>query len=550
MGGGFVPKRWGCILLAVLLVFPLAACSDNAEKEELAAAVLSAGQSRRDLILNSPNTIQAGDEFIPGETYTGTAYYVSNDGDDSADGRTPETAWATLERVNQTDLQYGDAVFFERGGIWRSTTVETKPGVTYSAYGEGRKPRICASPENGGQADFWSLWREGDNGEKIWLYHRDMPDCGAIVLNEQQVAQKILGFWDGHQYLNYIGPNNQNDDDFNLEQQLSQPLFDVTEQLSADLTFFSQADSSLPDTLPIFMTGWNADGECYAQTSVGPLYFRCDGGNPGELFQNIEFQTHTPLFDGVAEGCVLDNLFVGFAGDGCITVSEGENVVVQNCEVGWVGGIVGSYNTEDELTGYGPGIQRLAGALGASANGAKIINNYVHDMYHAGGGIEIFQEQNNGLKCTADIIFSGNLFYHCASGVTFFNWDDEPNPEHQFINCVYEDNYVMFTGTESWMDSGVAPAFVHEGGPNMQEGCVVRDNIFFVARTALVYIEEYAAEYFPDFSNNTYIQCKGCPFIRCESIEDPDIFSAKSALSLLGDEEGTILSISKLPDGL
>lgn len=543
-------KRWLCILLAVLLVLSSAACSGNAKHEELAAELLHAAQSRRDTILNSPNTIQAGDEFIPGETYTGTAYYVSNDGDDSRDGRTPETSWATLERVNQADLQYGDAVFFERGGIWRNTTVETRPGVTYSAYGEGEKPRICASPENGGREDFWSLWLEGDNGEKIWLYHRDMPDCGAIVLNEQLVTQKSLGFWDGHQYLNYIGPNNQNDDDFNAQQQLSQPAFDVKEQLSADLTFFSQADSRLPDTLPIFLTGWNADETCYAQTSVGPLYFRCDKGNPGKLFQNIEFQTHTPLFDGIARDCVLDNLFVGFAGDGCINATEGENVVIQNCEVGWVGGIVGSYNTEDELTGYGPGIQRLAGALGANASGAKMISNYVHDMYHAGGGIEIFQERNNELKCTTDIIFSGNLFYHCASGITFFNWDREPNPEHQFKNCTYEDNYVMFTGTEPWMDSGSAPAFVHEGGPNMQEGCSVRNNVFFVARTALVYIEEYDAAYFPEFSGNTYVQYKSYPFILCANMEASEIFSAKSALSFLKAEEGTILSISKLPDGL
>ncbi|MBO5092936.1 MAG: right-handed parallel beta-helix repeat-containing protein [Lachnospiraceae bacterium] len=542
-------RRWLCLLLTMLLPFLFTGCT-NKENEEFALEILRKGQDRRDAVLNSRTAIQAGDTFIPGETYTGTAYYVSEDGDDGCDGRTPETAWASIERVNEVNLQYGDAVFFERGGVWRNTTVETRPGVTYSAFGEGRKPRICASPENGGREDYWSLWYEGNDGKKIWLYHRDMPDCGAIVLDETQAAQKILGFWNGTEYLNYIGPNNHNDYEFDAETQLAQPAFDVKEQLSDDLTFFSQADSRLPDTLPIFLTGWNVEGECYAQTSVGPLYFRCDEGNPAAVYESIEFQTHTPLFDNVASECVLDNLFIGFAGDGVVTVNEGDDVTVQNCEIGWVGGIVGCYNTGDEMTAYGCGIQRLAGALGTSGSGTRFLNNYVHEMYHAGGGIEIFQEQKETLKCTEDVLISGNLFYHCASGVTFFNWDEEPNPEHQFKNCIYEDNYIMFTGMEDWLDDGASPAFVHEGGPNMQEGCVVRDNVFFGARTALVYIEEYDPAYFPEFRNNIYIQYEEYPYIFCQNREVSEIFSSKAALSFLKDEEGKALSLSKLPDGL
>ena len=59
---------------------------------------------------------------------------------------------------------------------------------------------------------------------------------------------------------------------------------------------------------------------------MGELYFRCDEGNPGELYESIEFQTQCPLFDNVADGCVLDNLFIGFAGDGVLTVAEGDGV--------------------------------------------------------------------------------------------------------------------------------------------------------------------------------------------------------------------------------
>ena len=102
----------------------------TARVEEL----LQAGRDRRDAVLASETAIAKGDTFVPGETYTGTAYYVSNSGDDANDGLSPETALATIDRLNAQPLQYGDAVFFERGGVWRAAQVYTKPGVTYSAY--------------------------------------------------------------------------------------------------------------------------------------------------------------------------------------------------------------------------------------------------------------------------------------------------------------------------------------------------------------------------------------------------------------------------------
>ena len=435
-------------------------------------------------------------------------------------------------------MAYGDAVFLERGGSWRNTTVETKEGVTYSAYGQGAKPRICASPENGGDPALWSLWWEGENGEKIWLYHRDMPDCGAMVLNAEIVAQKVLGYWSGTEFLHYIGLANWTPDDFDLEEQISQPAFDVAAELTEDLTFFSQADSTLPDTLPVYLTGWEWDGN----TPVGELYFRCDEGNPGELYENIEFQTQCPLFDGIADGCVLDNLFVGFAGDGVVTVGQGSGVTIRNCEVGWVGGVIGAYNTGDAVTGYGGGIQRLAGALGGGNHGTRYQNNYVHHMYHAGGGIEIFQEQGFESGSVLGVQFTGNLFYQCASGLTFFNWDEDPDPDHQFIDCLYEDNFVFFTGLEDWMDQSFSPAFAHEGGPNLQEGCAVRSNVFFAARSAIVYIQEYVEAYFPDFEGNTYVQYADIPLIHTDSANlDMDIYDPQTALEVLGDESGTVI---------
>ena len=45
----------------------------------------------------------------------GTKYYVSADGNDSNDGKSIDTPWKTLARVDKAQLLPGDGVLFRRG---------------------------------------------------------------------------------------------------------------------------------------------------------------------------------------------------------------------------------------------------------------------------------------------------------------------------------------------------------------------------------------------------------------------------------------------------
>ena len=49
---------------------------------------------------------------VPGKTY-----YVSPTGDDKQDGLSEKTAFRSIARVNQIELQPGDAVLFQCGGV-------------------------------------------------------------------------------------------------------------------------------------------------------------------------------------------------------------------------------------------------------------------------------------------------------------------------------------------------------------------------------------------------------------------------------------------------
>lgn len=167
-------------------------------------AILTQADERREAIRSSETAIVKSDTFVKGETYTGTAYYVSNGGSDDQDGLSPETAFATPAALDHVTLQYGDAVFFERGSVWRGASLPSSAawteGITFSAYGEGEKPRFLGSLENGAGGEKWTLAYEGADGRKIWVYSTEMTEVSGIVLNEETVANRDKAYWNGSEY--------------------------------------------------------------------------------------------------------------------------------------------------------------------------------------------------------------------------------------------------------------------------------------------------------------------------------------------------------------
>jgi hypothetical protein len=59
-------------------------------------------------------------------------FYVRNGGDDSADGRSPDTAWATINKVNSYSFAAGDAVLFHEGDTWSGQTLKVRWSGTSS----------------------------------------------------------------------------------------------------------------------------------------------------------------------------------------------------------------------------------------------------------------------------------------------------------------------------------------------------------------------------------------------------------------------------------
>lgn len=211
--------------------------------------------------------------------FTGKAYYVSCvGGRDENSGLSPQAAWASLSRVNAQHFQPGDAVLFERGGLWRGQLLG-RSGVTYAAYGSGEKPRLYGATENAAH----SVWFQSGI-ENIYVCGNNYEyDAGLIVFNHGEAV--------GVKKLGGVGELTRN--------------FDF---------FHSMSDKH--------------------------IYLYLDKGNPGELFCDIEigFRQHILWVDDNASGVTVENLCLRYGGAHGIWGRSLSGVNVRHCELGWIGG--------------------------------------------------------------------------------------------------------------------------------------------------------------------------------------------------------------------
>lgn len=230
-----------------------------------------AADEMRKKVLSSANT----EEYYK---IKGIKYYVSQNGDDNNDGLTPNTPIKTLEKIEKLNLNFGDAVLFERGSVFRfDHAIRTVDGVTYGSYGEGIKPAIYASPENFANSDKWV------NAENnIWEIPFNYKRASGVVLDYSMV----------------IGVQ-------------------------------KKEISSLAE-----------NGDYYHDLDNKILYIYSED-KPNEAYQSIEIMPARNIFEVRGEGdLVFDNLCIKYCGGFGLSICDSKpNVAVTNCEFGFLGGL-------------------------------------------------------------------------------------------------------------------------------------------------------------------------------------------------------------------
>ena len=406
----------------------------------------------------------------------GTSYYVCGKGNDENDGKTPETAWRTMARVtNAEELCPGDGVFFKRGEAFRGQII-TKPGVTYSAYGEGEKPRLIGWDKNSASP---ALWKKTDV-PGIWEYAETYDiDIGNIVFDDKEFARKVYE-------SNYLEDGTQQD------YRTKAPFKDYHD-LTEDKSFWHDA-------------------------STGKLYLRYNAGNPAIFHGDIELTKREAIIRNMGNPDVtVDNLCLAYGNFG-LASSTCKNLTVQNCEIKWIGGCI---QERWEKTGrmchvpYGNGIEIYGGATNFTVD-----NNYIWQNYDAAATNQL--SANSQKTNYNHIRYTNNVLENCVYSVEiFFGYYKNEESDEQYTrrndDTLIENNIMLKAGGfghVARIDPGCT-SFIRCGRiVSATTDFIVRNNIFDRSRNRIVLTvcEENDGGSMAQYYDNIYVQKKGNTF--------------------------------------
>lgn len=419
---------------------------DSSDGNTVLAASDKYAKTRREEILGFESDV----------TVTGTKYYVSADGDDGADGKTPETAWKTLAKVSGAELAAGDGVFLRRGDVFREQLV-TKAGVTYSAYGVGEKPAIYGSERNYAGSDFWQKTERAN----IYVSKDSFAeDVGLIVFDGGKA-------WSDKCVIDRKG-------------------FDGSlDKLTTDL-------------------------QMYHSTSDKKLYLY-SVSDPNTRFASCEIARGVKGVTGEGSGVTLDNLSVKYVGIHGIGYGGGTTgLTVQNCELGWIGGKIqyGSLR-------YGNAIEIYGGCRDFTVKDC-----YIYQVYDAGVTHQYFNTDADRaaapdyVAVMENVKYTGNLIEYCSYNIEYVNALPK---ERGIMKNVEISHNLLLHGGEGWgMQRPDRREAVIKGWSeeNNAENNVFFDNVLATSTPycSLVHIGSESVKSLPEFFGNLFIAKPGTAF--------------------------------------
>jgi hypothetical protein len=427
-------------------------------------------------------------------TVSGSTYYVSNSGNDAADGRSPASAWRTLERVNRAELSNGDGVLFCRGDIFRGR-IDARAGVSYGAYGDGEKPRFYGWDKNLGDPE---LWIEVDTKRHIWKLTEEILDVGTLVFGEDELCSRKLI----PSYVNGV---------FVCREDESR-VFNMANEMTRDLDLYWHFDKRLT-TKP----SKNLDFPIpeVDDKSFGELYLRCDRGNPAFIYGSIEALPKRPMIRVCGADVKIDNLCIKYVGHHAIC--GGGHVVglhVTNCEIGWIGGTIQHYFGTDpnypqgsrgSVTRFGNAVEIYGGCEDYTVDGC-----YVYQVYDAGLTHQI---TTCGKKYEIrDVHYENNLIEDCVYAIEYF-LDMTEGDTQSYMKGIYMNKNILRRSGYGWgqqRHNVDTPALIKGWSyTNAASDFYITENI--LDRSAYRMIHLVAADKLscPVMSGNTYVQTDG-----------------------------------------
>ena len=319
-------------------------------------------------------------------------YYVdSKDGDDSADGTTPETAWKTLKKASTIiNLKAGGGILLKSGSVWdgEQLTVKGANGtkenpVIIGSYGDGEKPLI------NGKGAGW----DAATKEELATVH---------IYNSQNIVIENLAItnWD-----------ESAGGDYKQSAKLLSGLV-VENRDAGKLSNVTIRNNKIYNVNGLMRGG--------AEKAAGGLIVVVTGNGAN----------HTGVTESYYDGLTI-------SGNEVTNVCH-EAIYMESV---WAARkLVGGKSADSNVDGWGP-YQNAGDSKWVGSRNVKIDNNYVHDV--AGDGIVPIN--------TTDAIVEYNLIHNSAD----CRWDYSANPNHAALwawdanNVIFRYNEACHTSMES-----------------------------------------------------------------------------------------------------
>ncbi|MBQ4612656.1 MAG: right-handed parallel beta-helix repeat-containing protein, partial [Clostridia bacterium] len=455
----------------------------------------SQANAMRNEIVNAPNETYSSDAST-------TVYYVSPNGNDNNDGKSPEKAWKTLNKVNA--LSDGTSykkqvVLFERGGLWRGSII-TRAYTTYGAYGTGAKPRFYGSLMNYANVE----WKKSEQYPNVWEVDTSVNDA-FVHLDTQEEWGNDIGavFFTDYRY------NNR-----------GQVVGDDVVYWGEKMFYDYDADNpTRPEMLKDF--------QFYHDQLNHKLYMYLEleeGETPADLSDCIEFAPRYRVVvrneDYTSNYITIENLCIKYTGSHGIGFGASSNLTIRNCEIGWIGGSMHSGKTR-----FGNGIE-----IYGNSHDDLVENNWIYQCYDAG-----FTNQGG---TQYNITARNNLVEYCLYNIEIWEGSDDLNADgsvkkdNRMYDCTYENNLLRFAGynfeRDNRMGSGLTCSshfnfYYHERD---MQNVVVKNNVLDTAYCALVMVAYPNQDgKGPIITGNTYVQSydrySSLAFLWCLENEDP-----------------------------
>lgn len=383
----------------------------------------------------------------------GTTYYVSTNGNDANDGKTPQTAWKSVSKVNSANLIAGDAVLFQRGGMWRGGIIG-KSGVTYSNYGEGALPILNGSARN--YADP-TLWVE-TGVSNVYRCTQTLENVGIMAFDHT---------------LSEIGK---------YDERVGKILFHD----SRDTAWYEHLGKDRLDARDL-----DEDLEFYSDIANKTLYLYSENGNPGVRFSSIEIGENTFLFKLGADWCghdiTIDGLHFRYCGAHAVNGggNGSANITVRNSVFAYVGGSVMDYNAS---TGKATALFGNAIQIYGHTENLNVENNWCYQIYDTGITFQTSSRADSDVNYR-NIQIVNNLVEYCHWSIEYYN-QKSTTRERTIKDVRIAGNMCRFGGmgwgtqyrreiyTESMARSASAALLCSWGVTDNTENFNVTNNIF------------------------------------------------------------------------